>query len=96
MINMSVDSNEVHIREQTSEVVMDPASGTNNYEKLRNLPTLNGKLILGDVVEEDPTVPQWAKQESKPGYTPEEIRAIGQDDEMSLEDIMQMMDSVFN
>lgn len=30
--------------------------GTINYEKLKNLPTLNGKPIIGDMVEEDPTV----------------------------------------
>lgn len=30
--------------------------GTTNYEKLKNLPTLNGKPIIGDMVEEDPTV----------------------------------------
>lgn len=30
--------------------------GTTNYEKLKNLPTLNGKTIIGNMVEEDPTV----------------------------------------
>lgn len=29
---------------------------TNNYEELRNLPTLNGEVIIGDMQEKDPTV----------------------------------------
>ena len=29
---------------------------TNKYEELRNLPTLNGEVIIGDMQEKDPTV----------------------------------------
>lgn len=32
------------------------SGGTTNYEKLKNLPTLNGKTIIGNMTEEDPTV----------------------------------------
>lgn len=46
--------------------------------------------------EKDPTVPEWAKQEKKPEYKPDEIGAIGVEDEMTLEDIISMMNSVFN
>lgn len=35
--------------------------GTNNYNKLFNKPTLNGKIIQGDMHEIDPTVPEWVK-----------------------------------
>lgn len=35
--------------------------GTNNYNKLINKPTLNGKVIQGDMNEIDPTVPEWVK-----------------------------------
>lgn len=37
-------------------VIERVGNGTTNYEKLKNLPTLNGKPIIGDMVEEDPTV----------------------------------------
>ena len=30
--------------------------GTTDYTKLRNLPTLDGRTIIGDVSEQDPTV----------------------------------------
>ena len=48
-------------------------SGSTDYNDLVNKPKLNGKTIQGDVEEEDPTVPQWAKQPEKPSYTPEEV-----------------------
>lgn len=32
------------------------AGGTTDYTQLRNLPTLNGKTIIGNMVEEDPTI----------------------------------------
>lgn len=47
--------------------------GTKDYNELINKPKLNGRVIVGDVEEQDPTVPDWAKQPAKPQYTPEEI-----------------------
>ena len=41
---------------------------TSDYEKLNNLPRLNGDTIIGDMAEIDPTVPDWAKDKE-----PEEI-----------------------
>lgn len=32
------------------------------------------------IVEEDPTVPDWAKADTKPTYTPEEIGAVNASD----------------
>ena len=32
------------------------AGGTTDYTQLRNLPTLDGRTIIGDVTEQDPTV----------------------------------------
>ena len=53
-------------------------AGTNDYNKLKNKPTLNGKEIIGTMEEEDPTVPLWAKAETRPVYTPEDIGAMAE------------------
>lgn len=52
--------------------------GTNDYNKLKNKPKLNGNEIIGYVEEIDPTVPTWAKAETRPVYTPEDIGAIAE------------------
>ena len=53
-------------------------AGTSDYNKLKNKPTLNGKEIIGAMEEEDPTVPAWAKTETRPVYTPEDIGAMAE------------------
>lgn len=55
------------------------AGGTNDYNQLFNLPTLNGKQIKGEMSEEDPTVPDWAKAPEKPTYTASEVGALPSD-----------------
>ena len=59
--------------------------GTNDYANLTNKPSINGVTLVGNkttedlgiVAEEvDPTVPAWAKQPTKPSYTPLEVGAI--------------------
>lgn len=52
--------------------------GTNDYNKLKNKPRLNGNEIIGEVEEIDPTVPAWAKSETRPVYTPEDIGAMAE------------------
>lgn len=52
--------------------------GTNDYNKLKNKPKLNGNEIIGEVEEIDPTVPLWAKAETRPVYTPEDIGAMAE------------------
>lgn len=52
--------------------------GTNDYNKLKNKPKLNGNEIIGDVEEIDPTVPTWAKAETRPVYTSEDIGAMAE------------------
>lgn len=44
-------------------------TGVTSYEMLDDLPRLNGQTIIGDMAEKDPTVPNWAKQETKPTYS---------------------------
>ena len=66
--------------------------GTDDYEKLKNLPRLNGEPIVGDVSERDPTVPDWAKNPEKPHYTAEELGAVNSADAITLEEL----DRIFN
>lgn len=64
--------------------------GTDNYEELKNLPTLNGEVFIGDKNEIDPTVPLWAKSNAKPSYKPEEIGV----ESISLEEIDKLFNSL--
>lgn len=47
-----------------------------DYNKLKHLPKLDGRPIIGDIPELDPTVPTWAKAPTKPEYSAEEVGAI--------------------
>lgn len=47
-----------------------------DYNSLENLPKLDGRTIIGDIPELDPTVPGWAKAPTKPDYNAEEVGAI--------------------
>lgn len=54
--------------------------GTSDYELLKNLPKLDGRPIVGDIPELDPTVPEWAKNPTKPEYTAEDVGAVAEKD----------------
>lgn len=49
-----------------------------SYNDLTDKPTLDGKTIVGDMAETDPTVPNWAKAETRPVYTAEEVGAMAE------------------
>ena len=53
-------------------------AGTSDYNKLKNKPKLNGNEIIGEVEEIDPTVPTWAKSETRPVYTSEDVGAMAE------------------
>ena len=48
--------------------IYQEGGGVTDYEKLDNLPTLDGEIIIGAMTEKAPTVPAWAKTEAKPVY----------------------------
>lgn len=95
-VNIEISNDDVEADVAIENVVVERKEGIRDYNLLDNLPMLNGEVIKGNMKEKDPTVPEWAKQEKKPEYQPEEIGAIGVEDEMTLEDIISMMNSVFN
>lgn len=57
---------------------------TSDYNKLKNKPKLNGNEIIGEVEEIDPTVPTWAKAETRPVYTPEDVGAMAEGSVISV------------
>ena len=92
-INMEIASD--NLKDMTIEEKI-VKGGTTNYEKLNNLPTLDGEPIVGEMHEKDPTVPLWAKAPQKPTYTAEELGCISEDAEMSLQEINEMCDMILN
>lgn len=67
---------------------------SDDYERLKNLPKLDGRVIKGDIPELDPTVPNWAKEKNKPEYNAEEIGAVNEDDAIPLETIASWFDDL--
>lgn len=55
------------------EIFQEQVGGTRNYEELDNLPYLDGRLIIGNINERDPTIFAWAKAPQKPVYDMEEV-----------------------
>lgn len=76
------DKLQVEINEDKETLSLDLdekfVEGTNDYNKLKNKPKLNGNEIIGEVEEIDPTVPTWAKAETRPVYTPEDVGAMAE------------------
>lgn len=98
-MKIKVDDSEinVHFKKIDSEdISADMSTGSRSYRDLVDLPTLNGEPIIGDMHESDPTVPEWAKSETKPEYTAEEIGALSKNDEMSYADILEIWKQYFN
>lgn len=73
-INIQDESDKLQIEALDEKFV----EGTSDYNKLKNKPKLNGNEIIGEVEEIDPTVPTWAKAETRPVYTPEDIGAMAE------------------
>ena len=90
MINL-----EVTIPNQNVTLSTEAYTGSRDYEKLMNKPRLNGKEMIGDVQEEDPTVPSWAKSAWKPTYNAQEVGAVGTNDAITLAEINDMFNRVF-
>ena len=86
-ISMETEEKDEELQLEINEIFEKEVGGTRDYEKLINLPKLNGKVIKGEMEECDPTVPSWAKEAVKPTYIPEEIGALSEENEVSLQEI---------
>lgn len=70
---------ELGVNDASENVELNPADSilvNDDYNRLRNLPKLDGRPIVGDIPELDPTVPDWAKAATPPEYTAEDVGAI--------------------
>jgi hypothetical protein len=78
----------------TAQNVHPEMSG--NYETLTNKPTLDGKIIIGEMKERDPTVSDWAKEPSRPMYTAQEVGAVAKDDlqELGIEELNKLWEEL--
>lgn len=79
MINTNISKDidvDFEISEDFELKLADEVHLNRNYNELLNLPKLDGRLIIGDIPEIDPTVPDWAKTPTKPEYKAEEVGAI--------------------
>lgn len=77
------------------EAKTDYVATTDDYEHLKHLPTLDGRTIIGDISEQDPTVPNWAKAETpSDGIAPEDIDAVSVKDAMTIADLAELWDSL--
>ena len=67
-----------------------------DYNILKNKPTLNGVILQGDVQEKDPTVPDWAKSQTRPVYSAQDVGALGKEDveELSLTALEQLWNTI--
>lgn len=80
---------------QDAIVELTKGKGTADYNKLINKPTLNGEEFVGDMVESDPTVPDWAKTPEKPTYEASEVNAVDVDNHIPYEDIDNILKTIW-
>ena len=69
------------VSDNIANIDLAPVSFTGDYDDLIDKPTnvstfINDAGYLTSYVETDPTVPSWAKEESKPSYTASEISGL--------------------
>ena len=80
--------NDTEVRIECEQIyIMDDYEQTKKQTPLRI-----GKEISGDMYETDPTIPEWAKAQNKPSYTPEEVNAVNNDNAITIEEI----EAIFN
>ncbi len=74
----------------TLHAEVQTVTSTSDYNELQNIPRLNGELLMGNVNEIDPTVPSWAKSNSKPEYSADEVGAISENSAITLKELEDM------
>lgn len=92
-ITLSVSENE-SFDMSIDEIVK--VSESMDYNDLRNKPTLDGQIIEGNIRERDPTVPDWAKSQTRPVYNAEDVGAVGKEElqEITIQKLSEMWDSI--
>ena len=99
MITISVEDNAVELNtvinnetKRVSSVREYVENVADDYELLKNKPSLDGVEIIKDIHEQDPTIYQWAKKPIKPSYVANEVDAVPIDDIVTIAEI----NNIFN
>lgn len=85
-LDVTMDKNTMELEVELQEFIN--LGGTTDYEKLQNLPSLNGVKIIGNMDEIDPTVPGYVKEGK--AVNEENVGTIG------ILDVKRIWDLVFN
>ena len=92
--------NAINSRMKVSDIVNDLTTGGNqaplSAEQGKVLKALIDGMGAAEFSETDPTVPDWAKADSKPAYTAEEIHMQGMDGSPLLIDMIQSIVNALN
>lgn len=93
-IPMQLQADDRELAMDVRDVVQAASGG--DYNTLQNKPTLNGVILQGDVQEKDPTVPDWAKSQTRPVYSAQDVGALGKEDveELSLTALEQLWNTI--
>lgn len=91
-LDLELDEEDETVEAEFEELFEKEVNGTTDYEKLKNLPSLDGETIKGNIQEKDPTVPDWAKSERKPSYTAAETGSVPDDGGIPLAEIATWFD----
>lgn len=85
--NVQIESGEIPITQLTVEGSIEYIDGTNNYNDLRNKPSINGTTLVGNYNEIDPTVPEYVKNGK--AVNEDNIESIG------ILEVKSIWDSIF-
>lgn len=76
-VDMEIEDNDLEIDGDITETI-ELVDGVRDYRQLTNKPSINNVPLIGNYNETDPTVPQWAKEPSKPHYNASEVGAMAE------------------
>lgn len=98
-LEIADESDEINLdileEEEIPLEIEEGGGGTRDYNLLYNKPKLNGQILSGDTDEIDPTVPPWAKEPTKPDYTPVEVGAVDENNQMTFQELKAVWDTYF-
>lgn len=88
----------MQVKEEEQIVLEFGENGTGvwDYNKAINKPQLNGKELVGNTDETDPTISDWAKSPNKPNYNANEVGAVDVDAALTLQEIDELFKQVFD
>lgn len=84
------------IDDGNTEISFDVMGDAIDYNMAINKPKINGTTLIGNYDEIDPTVPKWAKNNTKPNYSANEVGAVDIDNNLTMAEIEAIVNAVFS